>query len=105
MTKLKEFATNHPLSFSLLTILAYFLLGALFAGLVAVVLGTEYFDPLPQSIGSLAAVGAILLVAWRFATLIGWSKALSRLREARRSAASVDSSLKWVAWSKYRGRL
>ena len=66
MTKLKEFATNHPLSFSLLTILAYFLLGALFAGLVTVVIGAEYFDPLPQSIGSLAAVGAILLVAWRF---------------------------------------
>jgi hypothetical protein len=42
MAKLKRFATNHPVYFSLLTILAYFLIGGLFVALATVISSAPY---------------------------------------------------------------
>ena len=66
MAKLKLFATNHPVHFSLLTVVAYFLIGGLFVGLAALISGDPYSDPLLQSIGALCAISVLLGVAWRF---------------------------------------
>ena len=65
MAKLKNFATNHPAYFSLLTVLAFFLIGGLFVFLATLISGAPYSDPLVQSFGSLAAIFVLLIVAWR----------------------------------------
>jgi len=68
LSRLKDFATNRPLTFVLLTIIAWFLTGAVGTALAIVLLNDSFFDPLSQSLGTLAATAFILFLTWRF----GW---------------------------------
>jgi len=83
MSRLKDFATNQPLTFVLLTIVAWFLIGAVGTALATVFLSASFFDPLPQSLGTLSATIFILFLTWRF----GWLKATG--------IANLGS---WLAW-------
>jgi membrane protease YdiL (CAAX protease family) len=83
MSRLKDFATDHPLTFVLLTIVAWTLTGAAGTALATVLLSASFFDPLPQSLGTLAATTFILILTWRF----GWLK-----------AAGIANLGSWLAW-------
>lgn len=83
MTRLKAFATNHPLLFTLLLILSWFVVGAIFVALATLLLQSSFLDYGPQVIGTLAATIYLLLLAWRF----GWLR-----------AAGITTLGNWQAW-------
>jgi membrane protease YdiL (CAAX protease family) len=83
MARFKEFAGRHPVFFVLVVILAWFLVGALVAGLITLVLQTSLYDSVPQTLGTLAATLYVLLIAWRF----GWLR-----------AAGIAVVGNWQAW-------
>ncbi len=83
MTRFKDFATNRPLLFALFTILSWFVVGALFTGLVSVFLHSSFLDYGPQVIGTLAATIYVLFIAWRF----GWLR-----------AGGITSLGSWQTW-------
>jgi membrane protease YdiL (CAAX protease family) len=70
MTKFQRFSGSHPILFSLILIVVWFLVGALATGAAAVALQIPFTDSGPQSIGTLSGTLAILLITWRF----GWLK-------------------------------
>ncbi len=66
MKRLLNFATNHPLLFVLLGIVAWILLGALSVMVAVTVLNAPINDLLVQSIGLLFATACFLALAWRW---------------------------------------
>ena len=68
MQRIERFATAHPLWFVILATAGWILTGGLAAYLFSAALRLPLDDELPQSLGTLAATAAVLLVMWR----LGW---------------------------------
>jgi len=68
VNKFKSFSGSHPVLFTLVLLISWYLVAAIATGVTAVALGESLIDSLPQSAGSLSATIYILVIAWQF----GW---------------------------------
>jgi hypothetical protein len=71
MSKFKRFSGSHPILFSVIIIVTWFLVGGIATGAAAAALRVPFTESVPQSIGTLSGTIAILLIAWQF----GWLRA------------------------------
>lgn len=83
MTRLNAFATKRPLLFVLAAIVAWMLLGGIFAGLTAGILQVDFMRDLAQSVGMLLATLCVVLIAGR----LSWLRAAGIARPGR-----------WIVW-------
>lgn len=72
MDKIETLARRRPLAFALLSLLAWFLLGAVLVLVSAALLQVPMIDDAPQMIGTLGATLILLAAAWR----LGWLQAI-----------------------------
>lgn len=71
MYRFKSFSASHPVLFTLVLMVTWFLVAGIATGITAVALEISIIEPLPQSVGSLSSTIYILLLAWQF----GWLRA------------------------------
>ena len=68
MHRFKNYSGSHPILFTIVLLISWFLVAAIATGITATAVGIPFLEPLPQSIGSLSATLYIVLLGWQF----GW---------------------------------
>lgn len=70
MKKLRSFATNHPVLFVLIALIAWLAVWIVFLVIASALLGMPFFEVLPMTVSRLATILCMLLFIWR----MGWLK-------------------------------